>query len=285
MPAATPGNFGLAAWAHTVRFPCRTKMAPSNHPIQSAPLVSPLRRLRYALTPKWLYSHYRARRDLRRYEAEIHLLPFLVDPARNAVDAGAHRGSYCYFLARMCRQVYAYEPNPVMREYLKKVVRKNVSISDAGLSNQRGSAQFVVPNSKRGYRNTAGTLETNLYVDDAARFEVPIVRLDDEPLKNVGFIKMDIEGHELHALEGAQQLLQRDRPTMLLEVREELNGKPIEDALAQIEAYGYQAFALKDRQICAWRSLPLDYYRQKPVTPPPGERILNFIFFPTSPAS
>jgi FkbM family methyltransferase len=259
-------------------------MAPSIHPNQSAPLVSPLRRLRYALTPKWLYSHYRARRDLRRYEGEIHLLPFLVDPTRNAVDAGAHRGSYCYFLARMCAKVYAYEPNPVMREYLKKVVRPNVRVSDAGLSNERGSAQFVVPNSERGYRNTAGTLETNLYVEDAARFEVPIVRLDDEPLENVGFIKMDIEGHELHALEGARRLLERDRPTMLIEVREELNGKPIEEALAQVEAMGYAAFALKGQQLCAWRSLPLNYYSPKPAVPPLGERIINFIFFPTVPA-
>lgn len=257
-------------------------MASSNiHMQQTAvPLLSPLRRLRYALTPKWLYAHYRARRDLRRYEAEIHLLPFLVDPTRNAVDAGAHRGSYCYFLARMCPQVYAYEPNPVMRDYLQHVVRDNVIVSDAGLSNQCGESQFVVPNSQRGYRNTAGTLETNLYVGDAARFAVRTVRLDDEQLENVGFIKMDIEGHELQALAGARRLLERDRPTMLIEVREELNGKPIEDALAEIEDYGYHAFALKGRQLCAWRTLAMDFYRLEPTHPPAGGRILNFIFFP-----
>jgi len=256
-----------------------------NHHAQADPqLLSPLRRLRYALTPKWLYVHYRARRDLHRYESEMHLLPFLVDPTRNAVDAGAHRGSYCYFLSRMCPKVYAYEPNPVMRDYLQRAVRRNVIVSDAGLSDQLGEAQFVVPDSTRGYRNTAGTLETQIYTGDAARFPVRITRLDDEELENVGFIKMDIEGHELRALKGARRLMERDRPTMLIEVREELNGSPIEDALAEIEAYGYHTFVLKNQQLCAWRSLDMDFYRFKPHTPPPSHRIFNFIFFPNSSA-
>jgi FkbM family methyltransferase len=248
--------------------------------MEGVKLISPWRRLRYALTPKRLYSHYRAKRDLRRYEAEMHLLPFLVDPARNAIDAGAHRGSYCYFLARLCPKVYAYEPNPVMRDYLKKVVRKNVAISECGLSDKPGEAQFTIPNSKKGYRHTAGTLEPKLYEKDAVQFTIKSVRLDDEPVENVGFIKMDIEGHELAALAGAQKILRRDKPVMLIEVREELNGTPIEQALAQVESYGYLAFALKDEQICHWRTLDLGWFRKDPVKPPPGERILNFIFFP-----
>jgi FkbM family methyltransferase len=248
--------------------------------MEGAQLISPWRRLRYALTPKRLYAHYRAHRDLRRYEAELHLLPFLVDPARNAVDAGAHRGSYCYFLARLCPKVYAYEPNPVMRDYLRRVVRRNVVISECGLSDKPGEAQFTIPNSPRGYRHTAGTLETKLYDKDAARFTVKSVRLDDEPVENVGFIKMDIEGHELAALAGARRVLERDRPVLLLEVREELNGIPIEEALTRIEGYGYLAFALKGEQICHWRTLHLDWFRARPTQPPPGDRILNFIFFP-----
>lgn len=249
---------------------------------QSENLISPWRRLRYALTPKRLYAHYRARRDLRRYEAELHLLPFLVDPARNAVDAGAHRGSYCYFLSRLCPKVYAYEPNPLMRDYLQHVVKRNVVISDAGLSDQPGTAEFTIPISNRGYRHTAGTLEAKLYAADSARFTVRSVRLDDEPVENVGFIKMDIEGHELAALTGARHVLQRDRPVLLIEVREELNGQPIPTALATIEAYGYRAFALKDRQICDWRMLDLDWFRAKPTQPRSGGRILNFVFFPTA---
>lgn len=248
-------------------------------------LMSPWRRLRYALTPKRLYSHYRAHRDLRRYEAEMHLLPFLVDPRRNAVDAGAHRGSYCYFLARLCPTVYAYEPNPLMREYLRRVVRPNVVISECGLSDIPGHAQFTIPNSRRGYRHTAGTLERRLYTDDAVQLTVRSVRLDDEPVENVGFIKMDIEGHELAALAGARRILERDRPVMLIEVREELNGKPIDQALTEIESYGYLGFALQGRRMCDWRTLDLDWFRPNPTTPPPGERILNFIFFPSTRAA
>jgi len=65
-------------------------------------------RLKYSLVPGPLYIRYRARKERRRGEKEIALLPFLVDRRRNAIDAGANKGVYTFFIAKYARHTYAY---------------------------------------------------------------------------------------------------------------------------------------------------------------------------------
>ena len=45
-------------------------------------------------------------------------------------------------------------------------------------------------------------------------------RLDDLALGDVGFVKIDVEGHELAVLRGAAETLQRNRPPLLVEAEE-----------------------------------------------------------------
>jgi len=45
---------------------------------------------------------------------EIALLKVLVEPRRNAIDAGANKGVYTHFIAKYARHTYAFEPNPKM---------------------------------------------------------------------------------------------------------------------------------------------------------------------------
>lgn len=43
-------------------------------------------------------------------------------------------------------------------------------------------------------------------------------RLDDFELTNVGFIKIDVEGHELAVLRGASKTIEREQPNLMVEV-------------------------------------------------------------------
>jgi hypothetical protein len=73
------------------------------------------------------------------------------------------------------------------------------------------------------------------------QIQVPLVPLDDEGLPPIGFIKVDVEAHELPLLAGARLLLQRDRPTMLIEVDHRYHPeRPVADCLAEIEGLGYR---------------------------------------------
>ena len=218
----------------------------------SPELLTGFQKLRYAVTPLRLYAAYRAHRDLKRYEPELHILPFLVDPERVSVDAGANRGSYTYFLSRLTKHVYAYEPNPAMRQLLQRAAGGNVTVSNVALSNSSGQAEFAVPKMQRSFGNNAGSLEVDQLATSNAnlvRFTVPTRRLDDEQLKNVGFIKIDVEGHEREVLLGAQQLIARDRPVLLMEIMESLVGEAADENIHFVERLGYQCFVLVGRRL------------------------------------
>ena len=135
-------------------------------------LLSPLQRLRYKITPRRLYAFLRARRDLRKYETELRLLPVLVDPNRNSIDVGANRGTYTFFLARLSKQVFAYEPNPAMHQYLLGAVADNVSVSNAAISDRTGTATFHVPRRHVGCHNTRGSLEAAVCSGPVCEFPV-----------------------------------------------------------------------------------------------------------------
>lgn len=219
-------------------------------------LLSPGQKLGYRLLPMRLYAALRARRNLRRYEPELGVLPLLVDPMRTCVDAGANRGTYTYFLSKLARHVYAYEPNPAMRWILERSVGKNVSIFDTALSDHTGEAEFAVPRSQSKCRNNAGSLKVAMLAesnDDLVVLPVKTARLDDQGVSNVGFIKIDVEGHEREVLVGAEQVILRDRPVLLIEMMETLAPGATESNVDYVESLGYQSFLLVEKRLVDYR--------------------------------
>jgi hypothetical protein len=70
--------------------------------------------------------------------------------------------------------------------------------------------------------------------------QVPLRRLDDYAFENVGFIKIDVEGHEESVLRGGLETLQRNRPTLLIEIEERHNSGGLErirEILSQYDGF------------------------------------------------
>jgi hypothetical protein len=97
----------------------------------------------------------------------------------------------------------------------------------------------------------AGKLQTPLGTISAANslgnaafstIEVPLRQLDDFALPSVGFIKIDLEGHEEDVLLGAQSLIARDRPSLMVKVEERHNPGSIERVTGFFQSRGYCGF-------------------------------------------
>ena len=58
-------------------------------------------------------------------------------------------------------------------------------------------------------------------------------RLDDFNLTDVGFVKMDVEGHELAVLQGASRLLETQRPTVLVEIEQHSERSGVFDSVVK----------------------------------------------------
>lgn len=202
-------------------------------------------RIKRFLAPPKLELARIVAREVRRGEPELALAPYLVDPARAAIDAGANRGIWSHILARHCPKVFAFECNPKLFDVLAAAAPRNVEPQPFALSDADGAAELFVPGSGRRFSNQGASLSA-CKVEGAAHRVVAVERrrLDSFDLPPVGFIKIDVEGHELAVVRGAQALIARDRPTLVVEIEERHAKRPLADSVSEICALGYRMMYL-----------------------------------------
>lgn len=191
-----------------------------------------------ALRIRWVR---RSRGDL-----EYNLLPMLLRPGTDSIDVGANRGLYTFPMSARSRHVWAYEPNPWVSALLARGAPKNVTVRNVAVSDTPGEVALRVPVRKDGsLAHNQGSIER--YAESGTvEAVVPAVRLDDEGLENVGFIKIDAEDHEIPVVRGARALIMRDRPNMLIEVlgfADNARWQPLYD---ELKSLGYEAYAMVD---------------------------------------
>jgi FkbM family methyltransferase len=165
----------------------------------------------------------------------------LIDPAVRAgeiaIDIGANFGLYSYHLDRAvgpAGRVYAFEPLPFTSETFKVVARllrfKRVELIPKGCGEVAGPVQFTVPVQRNGAFSTG---LAHMARDDARpgrawyfqhdemkQIECPVVAVDDylPELRNVSFLKCDIEGADYFAMKGAARTIERNHPTVVCEI-------------------------------------------------------------------
>ena len=250
-------------------------------PTESAkiPARSLEERTKALLIPAALYMRYRTRKELKSGEREIHLLPLLIDPARAALDVGANKGVWAWLMSRYTPAVHAFEPNPKLYAELQRNVRGRAAVYSIALSDRSGTAELRIPRTAKGYSNQGSSLSTAKVTGEHLAYPVTTRRLDDLDLGPVGFIKIDVEGHELAVLEGGGATIARDRPNMVIEMEEKHTGRPIEEMIAAAEAMGYRAYALIGGKLVAVADIDLAARHRHPASP--RDYLFNFVFLPT----
>jgi FkbM family methyltransferase len=227
-------------------------------------------RLKYALLPGRVYIRYRALKEWRRGEPEIRALSGLINRARNAIDVGANKGTYTYFMARLARHVYAFEPNPKMFAVLKRTVAGNVTALPIALSDRSGTDVLRIPYGRKGVSNQGSSLSPAKPMENCLPLTVETRRLDDLGLTDIGFIKIDVEGFEQQVLAGAADTIARERPSLLIEIEEAQSAMPLRQSIDRVCALGYQAFFLSGGRLSPVAALD----------PARHGHIFNFIFLP-----
>jgi FkbM family methyltransferase len=179
-------------------------------------------------------------------EKEMLGLSRLVGPGSVCIDIGAAAGLYTLALSRLAGpsgRVYSVEPLSFARPVWTRVLRvgdgQNVSRHNVALGADPGSGVMSVPVGRYGLvtgrsfltgkssglgsnAEFAGQITTDVQVDtlDGLCERAGLTRLD--------FIKIDVEGAELHVLEGGQRTIEAFMPTMLIEIE-----------ARHMERYGY----------------------------------------------
>lgn len=124
--------------------------------------------------------------------------------------------------------VWAFEPNPSNFALAGETVRlnrlDNVRLQNAALSGTAGQRVMVTRNPAGGSLGGGSYLVEGTEGDVAEVVpgqtdEVAAVRIDDvvPADRRVSIVQLDVEGHEVPALEGARATIERCRPILILE--------------------------------------------------------------------
>ena len=165
-------------------------------------------------------------------------------PEKTFLDIGAHAGTYAISLAHKFAKVAAFEPQKSTYNALCGSVALS-GLSDKidcyrvglGSEDQAGEQSLkIVSNDGGGSSLNPGSTETVLREET-----IEVRTLDSFQLKNVGFIKMDVENNELNVIRGALNTLREsDYPTILFES----NGENPELFGFLKEALGYKIVSI-----------------------------------------
>ncbi|MDE5966636.1 MAG: FkbM family methyltransferase [Lachnospiraceae bacterium] len=127
------------------------------------------------------------------------------------VDLGAYTGdSALSFIDNFgnYKRLYLYEITPETIDTLKENMKlhDNVIIRNVGVGESAGTM----------YLNKAPRGSHSNQMSDSEGVPVPVVCLDEDIQEPITFLKMDIEGSELLAINGAKKHIQNDKPKLAI---------------------------------------------------------------------
>ncbi len=213
-----------------------------------------IRQLLGVQVTNWLTVAYWRRRNRQRadYERELVILDRWVRSGDLVVDVGANMGQYSTELSRLVRprgRVVSFEASPSTAQLTSRILEgTGVELNVCALSDRNGSAELELfadgdGNLIRGHTRLSGSGSPR----SASQTETTETRRLDDVLRDrvqpVRFIKIDVEGHELSVLGGAQQVLEKDQPVLLIEANNAEHFRQLDEWL---RSKGYTAWYCND---------------------------------------
>lgn len=203
-----------------------------------------------------IYSFlYRCLTFLGLYESgTVTLIKKLLKEGMTFVDLGAHRGYYTLLASKLVGEkgrVFAFEPAPENFALLARNVkgRRNVSLVQKAVSNKSGTAKFFL--------SPDDSVTHSLYKvgDNRQWVEVEVTNLDEffkDKDSNIDFVKMDIEGAEMNALEGMTKTIRENKNLgIITEFRPrflEIGRYSPVSFLERLAAYGFRLYLVNDER-------------------------------------
>lgn len=236
-------------------------------------------------------------------EREIQLIPCLCDLEKDSIDAGANIGEYAKEMVPYSNKVFAFEPIRKLYESFSRsrfAITHDVMIFPYALSDINGSTTLYIPRFVNRFKtnyslNAMASLNKSLDVyftqhspgymgSDAVSVETRT--LDSFNLDNLGFIKIDVEGHEEKVLRGAKKTISSSHPHILVEIEERLNPGGHKRVESYLKKQGYLGFFINEEgslipfdkfDVISMQQEPL--MKKRTISPNMTGYINNFLFF------
>jgi len=183
------------------------------------------------------------------------------------VDCGAHVGFISLVAERVCKKVYAFEPETENYKYLVRNIELNDASVEAlnyAVGDKNEEVELIINEDNDGgncfWDVRKHPLNEESKKHDLVKQKVKMVTLDSVIKEPVKLIKIDVEGNELNVLKGAERIIKESSPTIILEINKfALNemGTSQEEIIGFLKERGYKGYNLIDGKEAG---LPDDVY-------------------------
>ncbi|MFE1441519.1 FkbM family methyltransferase [Streptomyces sp. NPDC058739] len=141
---------------------------------------------------------------------------------------------------------------PHLARLLSRTAPANVRVIQAAAGDRPGMARLWLPQDDPGDRGVSSLVRRDIH---ARAVPVRVVALDDLGLRDVGFVKVDVDGNELAVLRGATALLARDRPALFVELESRI--QPVAPVVTYLGLLGYEGWVLPSDRWVPLAAFPL----------------------------
>lgn len=179
---------------------------------------------------------------------------------RVAIDIGAHVGLWSRDLSKAFKYIYSFEPmfshRECFRQNLLSSKYKNVYLLDWAIGNEDKKVCFSYDVKSTGsthiLEGSTGTVSADMTTLDRLSYERHYLK----DFQEIDFIKLDCEGYEYYALQGAETVIKKCRPVICVEYKEKFKKRfPETNPFLLLESWGMIALdKTGDDHIWGWES-------------------------------
>ena len=190
------------------------------------------------------------------FDAELLLLEFFFNKNSIFFDIGTNKGEYAYYTEKLInpKNIYLFEPEKKLNKQLNAIFN-NCQVNNIALSDNKGTHQFKIPVINGVIDNCLSSLEVGNKEDNETEsiiYEVKTDTLDNfTKEKNIipDVIKIDVEGHELSVLKGAENFISKHHPTLIIEIEQRHHKNiHIESVFESFNQNGYKCYYYSKKQ-------------------------------------
>lgn len=176
----------------------------------------------------------------------------LVREGDTVFDIGANIGIVTLSLSRLVKhsgRVYAFEPNPVLVDLLEQVIARNnlenTKLFPLALGDVQGTLTLEIP---KGNMGAASLIRTNKkQADKIVQVKVETLEniVEQEKIKSIRLIKIDVEGFEAAVFSGGKSVLEKTYPQAILFELNNYSGLFWDQSVVQLlKQYDYDFFEI-----------------------------------------
>ncbi len=189
-------------------------------------------------------------------EKDMSIVRYLVGPGDTVVDIGANLGIYTQLLSKLTGpsgEVIGIEAVPttfgILAFNINRLKYGNVRLLNFAVSDSDGTVQMEIPDYRGFYRSRVVDSDGNEGDSHPSNYsiQVPSRKLNTLLLRRnstIAFIKCDVEGHELHCINGADEIIDSDSPPWLIEIGDnpDIEGSKGKKLFRFFDNRGYQVY-------------------------------------------